>query len=45
MVKDTRKIQFDKGISKVYFTDVATTIQTETVMFTPNNQTGNITIY
>jgi hypothetical protein len=45
MVKDTRKIQFDKGVSKVYFTDVASTIETETVMFTPNNQTGNITIY
>lgn len=44
MVKDTRKIAFDKGQSSVYFTDVASTIQPETVMFTPSNQTGSITI-
>ncbi len=45
MVKDTRTIQLDKGVSQLYFTDVATTIQTETVMFTPDKQAANITIY
>lgn len=44
MVKDTRRISFDRGQSKIYFTDVASTIMPETVMFTPNNQSGNITI-
>jgi hypothetical protein len=45
MVKDTRRISFDRGQSQVDFTDVATTIKPETVMFTPSNQTGKITIF
>lgn len=37
VVKDVRNISFDSGDSSVAFTDVATTINPETVMFTPKN--------
>ena len=33
MVKDTRSISFDEGRSDLYFTDVSSNIQTETVTF------------
>lgn len=33
MVKDVRQISFDKGESMLYFTDVSSNIQTETVTF------------
>lgn len=33
IVKDVREISFDKGRSDLYFTDVSTNIQTETVSF------------
>ena len=35
MVKDVRSIQFDQGTSSLYFTDVSSNIQTETVTFKP----------
>ena len=43
LVRDHRTISFDEGESYVSFTDVATTIQTETVMFKPvqPNQTAS----
>jgi hypothetical protein len=33
MVKDTRSISFDQGRSDLFFTDVSSNIQTETVTF------------
>jgi hypothetical protein len=45
MIKDVRRIQFDKGESQVAFTDVAETILTETVMFKPTDVSKNIQIY
>ena len=33
MVKDTRSISFDEGRSELYFNDVSSKIQTETVTF------------
>ena len=33
MVKDTRSISFDQGLSDLYFTDVSSNIETETVTF------------
>ena len=33
MVKDVREISFDEGVSFLYFTDVSSNIQTETVTF------------
>ena len=33
MVKDTRSITFDEGRSELYFNDVSSKIQTETVTF------------
>lgn len=33
MVKDVRSISFDKGRSDLYFTDVSSNIQAETVTF------------
>jgi hypothetical protein len=33
VVKDVRNIKFDQGSSKLYFTDVSSNIQTETVTF------------
>lgn len=35
VVKDTRNMSFDSGVSSLSFSDVATTINPETVMFTP----------
>jgi hypothetical protein len=35
MVKDVRSFTFDQGNSNVYFTDVSSNIQTETVTFKP----------
>ena len=45
LVKDTRTIQFDQGISQLYFDDVASTIETTTVMFTPEDKAANVTVY
>lgn len=46
VVKDTRLIHFDKGLSDLYFDDVAATIETATVSLTPDNKTNNkISIY
>jgi hypothetical protein len=44
-VKDVRSIQFDKGESTLYFTDVAETIQTETVTFKALDVTKNIRVF
>ena len=33
MIKDVRSISFDEGRSDLYFTDVSSNIQTETVTF------------
>ncbi len=45
MVKDTRKIFFDKGNSDIYFTDVSSLIQPETVTFKPLKKTEAIRIF
>lgn len=46
IVKDTRLIHFEKGLSDLYFDDVAATIQTQTVSLTPDNKTNSkISIY
>lgn len=45
VVKDVRSIQFDKGESTLYFTDVAETIQTETVTFKALDVTKNIRVF
>lgn len=45
MVKDVRSISFDAGESQVAFTDVAETIQTETVMFKPSSLNNGIRVY
>lgn len=45
MVKDIRRISFEQGESQVSFTDVAETIQTETVMFKPSNTSAGIRVY
>ena len=45
MVKDVRKISFDKGNSFLYFTDVSSNIQTETVTFKPLNSSASIRVY
>lgn len=44
-MKDVRSIQFDKGESTLYFTDVAETIQTETVTFKALDVTKNIRVF
>lgn len=39
MVKDVRSINFDQNISLLYFTDVSSNIEAETVTFKPLNST------
>lgn len=45
MVKDVREITFDQGNSDLYFTDVSSNIQSETVTFKAINDTQNIRIF
>ena len=45
IVKDVRKITFDKGKSMLYFTDVAAQIQTETVTFKALQNPKSIRVY
>jgi len=45
MVKDVRSFKFDKGASFLYFTDVSSNIQTETVTFKPVTNVGLLRIY
>lgn len=45
MVKDVRTISFDQGSSDLYFTDVSSNIQTETVTFKALNNTEDIKVY
>ena len=45
MVKDVREIDFDQGNSDLFFTDVSSNIQTETVTFKAINETENIKVY
>lgn len=45
MVKDVREIDFDQGNSDLFFTDVSSNIQTETVAFKALNDTENIRVY
>lgn len=45
MVKDVREISFEQGNSDLYFTDVSSNIQTETVTFKAINETENIKVY
>lgn len=48
MIKDVRTITFDNAESQVYFTDVASTIITETVLFKPRkptDATNNIQVF
>lgn len=45
IVKDVRSIAFDKGRSDLYFTDVSSNIQTETVTFKALNGTETIKVF
>lgn len=45
MVKDVRKISFDQGESTLYFTDVSSNIQTETVTFKSLKDPSSIRVY
>ena len=45
MVKDTRSISFDKGLSSLYFTDVSPNIQTETVTFKALSKPQDIKVF
>lgn len=45
MIKDVRSITFDQGSSYLYFTDVSSTIQTETVTFKPLNTNTQIRVF
>lgn len=45
MVKDVRSINFTQGRSDLYFTDVSSNIQTETVTFKALNDTENIRVF
>jgi len=45
IVKDVREISFDQGRSDLYFTDVSTNIQTETVTFKALKNSENIKVY
>jgi hypothetical protein len=45
MVKDVRSISFDKGRSDLYFTDVSSNIQTETVTFKALKSTESIRVF
>ena len=45
IVKDVRSISFDQGTSELYFTDVSSNIQTETVTFKALTNTESIRVY
>lgn len=45
MVKDVRAISFDKGESFLYFTDVSSNIQTETVTFKALKSPSSVRVY
>lgn len=45
MVKDVRKISFDKGESTLYFTDVSSNIQTPTVTFKAVKDPNSVRVY
>ena len=45
MVKDTRSISFDQGRSDLYFTDVSSNIQTETVTFKSLSNPEDIKVF
>lgn len=45
MVKDVRSISFDSGRSDLYFTDVSSNIQTETVTFKALTNPGGIRVF
>ena len=45
IIKDVRNINFDSGESTLYFTDVAETIQTETVTFKALDAVKQIRVY
>jgi hypothetical protein len=45
MVKDVRSISFDQGRSDLYFTDVSSNIQTETVTFKALTNTEDIRVF
>ena len=45
MVKDTRSISFDQGRSDLYFTDVSSNIQTETVTFKAVNNPESTKVF
>jgi hypothetical protein len=45
MVKDIRSISFDQGRSDLYFTDVSSNIQTETVTFKALQNTEDIRVF
>jgi len=45
MVKDVRQIAFDKGESTLYFTDVSSNIQTNTVTFKAVKDPGAVRVY
>lgn len=45
IVKDTRSITFDAGRSDLFFTDVSSNIQTETVTFKALKETESIKVF
>ena len=45
MVKDVRNISFDAGESMLYFTDVSSNIQTETVTFKAVADPESVRVY
>lgn len=45
MIKDVRNISFDAGQSLVYFTDVSSNIQTETVTFKAIQNPDSVRVY
>ena len=45
MVKDVRRISFDKGQSMLYFTDVSSNIQTETVTFKALKNPSSVRVF
>lgn len=45
MIKDVRSFTFDQGNSFLYFTDVSSNIQTETVTFKPVGNLGVIRVF
>ena len=45
MVKDVRQISFDQGESMLYFTDVSSNIQPETVTFKALKDPSSVRVY